>query len=123
MYPNAFYLHIDRDPLEVAHSLLARKQFRSVKSANAFYLNMEERIEEVANLNYLKVHYRNLPNEFDSLLEFLPFLDKEAISTARNLIRFKSKRWKSNNSLKENLWVVSVDIRIALARLKRKKFI
>lgn len=119
-FPDAYYVHIVRDPLDVAQSLLSRRQFYTIRSAYQFYDLMEERLTKAAAAShYLKIRYENLIDEVPRLIEFMPFLDGAEIDNAKRLIHQPGFRWKPSRTLKHNLWNTSVAIRVRLAKAMR----
>lgn len=122
-YPEAFYVHIVRDPLDVAQSLISRRQFYSIRTAQRFYDLMESQLAKAAKArHYLKLNYETLPTELDSLVKFLPFLDASRTDEARQLIREPGFHWKSGRSVKHNLWNLFASLRVAVAkRLRGRK--
>jgi hypothetical protein len=120
VFPDAWLVHITRDPLDVAKSLMSRRQCYTIRSALAFYEEMESRIQRVATAyNYIKLNYESLAEELDRLGAFLPFLDLAAIGEARKLIRPERGVWKPGRSMKRNLWNAAVALRVALAKKSR----
>jgi len=125
IYPNAYYIHIIRDPIKVAESLLRRRQFYNVKYAIEFNNEMNlkiERLESKAN-NYIKVKYELLEKQINNLVNFLPFeVDKREISNALKIID-KSKKliWNSNYTIKRNLWEIFLKSQILLYKIIKNK--
>jgi hypothetical protein len=119
-YPDAWYVHIVRDPLDVAQSLISRRQFYTISAARRFYDLMEARIARAAAArHYLQLRYESLPEQLDRLTEFLQFLDASGIDRARKLIREPRLAWKPGRSLKYNLWNFSTAARVSLAKTLR----
>lgn len=119
-YPEAFYVHIVREPLDVAQSLISRRQFYSIRMAQRFYDLMESELAKAAKArHYLKLNYETLSAELNSLIEFLPFLDSSRMEEARQLIREPRFHWKSGRSIKHNLWNLSTSLRVAMAKKLR----
>lgn len=120
MYPNAYYVHIVRDPLDVAQSLISRRQFYTIRSARRFYDLMEERLAKAASAkHYLKLNYESLASEVPKLIEFMPFLEASRIDEAKRLVHEPAFHWKEGRSFKYNLWNMSAAIRVTLAKALR----
>jgi hypothetical protein len=119
-YADAYFVHIVRDPLDVAQSLISRRQFYTIRSARKFYDLMEERLAKASTAkNYIKLNYESLAFEVPKLIQFMPFLDASRIDDAKKLIREPTFHWKANRSLKHNLWNASAAIRVAVAKALR----
>lgn len=118
VYPEAYYVHIVRNPLDVAGSLMTRKQVFSIRTAEKFYYAMEERIARIndGNHKYICLKYEILETELSRLLEFLPFLDKSRLNKASSIIKRKGIGCNRKYSLKRNLWLMSVALRINLVK-------
>lgn len=121
IFPDAYYIHIVRDALDVAQSLLARRQFYSIQSAVRFYELLEARIAEPCYKRYLRLNYTDLGAGLEELMEFLPFLSGDALDAARGLIHAPRTGWKHGRSLRHNLWSMSAALRIALAKRVRAR--
>lgn len=119
-YPDAYYIHISRDPLDVAQSLISRRQFYTVRSALKFHELMEAKLARAASAkHYLKVEYERLGPELSRLVEFMPFLDAGGLAEAGGLIYEPKLHWKHNRSLKFNLWNMATAARVAAAKTFR----
>lgn len=119
-YPEAYFVHIVRDPLDVAQSLISRRQFYTIKSAQKFCDLMEKQLSKAFSAkHYLKINYENLSNEVPNLIEFMPFLNADNITQAKTLIRKSCVKWRSNRTIKHNLWNLSAAMRVQLAKSLR----
>ncbi|MGE0665629.1 MAG: sulfotransferase [Sphingomonadales bacterium] len=118
IYPDALYVHLERDPLEVARSLVRRRQFLGFGRAAAFCEAMNQRVLDArpAMKNYLRISVENLAEE-------LPVLAGKAglaptgqqLAEARGMIRPAPLRgWRSNRSLLGNLWEAATNARAAV---------
>lgn len=122
-YPEAFYVHIVRDSLDVAQSLISRRQFYTIRAARRFYDTMEAQLAKAESAhNYLKLSYETLPAQLDLLTKFLPFLDVSKVDEARRLIRESGPHWKSERSLRHNFWNMSASLRVAVAKKLRGRW-
>lgn len=119
-YPEAYYIHISRDPLDVAQSLISRRQFYTLRSALKFHELMEEKLARAASArHYLKVEYERLGTELGKLVEFMPFLQSGGLARAGGLIHEPKLHWKHNRSLKHNLWNMATAARVSAAKTFR----
>lgn len=104
IYPQAYYLHIQRDRYAVTESILRRKQAPSVEASLALIDRYEERIREFNSKNYLKVSFENIEDEMDNLCRFLPLQPTEdQIASARSVIKRDKPLWSSKRSILQNL--------------------
>lgn len=110
VYPNAYYIHIFRNPYDVAESLLRRKQFLSLFSALKFSGLMNSKIEDLKIKNYLLIDYDEIEDRLDDLIAFLPFSVKlDGRKSAIGVIKRKPKKiWDYHYSFWNNLWMLAV---------------
>lgn len=122
VYPEAYYVHIVRNPFDVAGSLMKRKQFLTIRSALKFYDAMEQRIARVndGNHKYIRLKYETLDVELLRLLDFLPFLDESALCNAKSIIKRRGVNWNREYSFMRNLWIMSVALHINFAKIIRR---
>jgi len=119
-YPEAYYIHISRDPFDVAQSLISRRQFYTVRSALKFHELMEVKLARAGSAkHYLKIEYEHLGAELKRLVEFMPFLDAGGLTEAGSLIYEPKLHWKHNRSLKYNLWTMATAARVSAAKTIR----
>ncbi len=115
-YPDAYYVHVVRDPYEVAGSLLRRRQFPDIKTALRYHKTMDSLILQRQFKNYLRVGYGQLKSEIENLLDFLPFLNAEKLPEAIDLIHGGAHIWKKGAPLRNNVNSLRVEILLRLAR-------
>jgi hypothetical protein len=103
VFPEAYYIHIVRDPLECTESFLRRNQFKNMREGVEFCSRMDNRITEIPKKNYLKVRYENLSNEIERIQAFVPLeFDQRKIELAKSLIRRDSRYWYKDKTLRQN---------------------
>lgn len=122
VYPNAYYVHIFRDPYSVAESLLLRRQFLNPFSALRFTYLMNSKINNVKITNYLRVNYESIEHEINKLINFLPFsVDLNSIDKALSIIKRKQKKiYNLQYSFRKNLWIIIVNMILSILRLAEK---
>jgi len=119
IFPDAYYIHIVRDKYDVAESLMRRKEFRNITSALANTEKMNTLISSFKFNNYLRVDYNNFPTAIDEIRDFIPNLSKET-SKAKAIFKTKVVKpfmWKSNKSVRHNLWSAYISLRIIMHRI------
>jgi hypothetical protein len=119
VFPEAYYVHIVRDPLDVAGSLLRRKQFPTIRMALLFFNAMEDLIIAKKPKNYLRIDYAHLKSEVPRLLEFLPFLEESNMPLATELIHEGVSVWKKGAPLRINFTNLKVATAIRVAKMAR----
>ncbi|MFH1756063.1 MAG: sulfotransferase [Candidatus Latescibacterota bacterium] len=104
IYPQGYYLHIQRDSYAVTESILRRKQAPSVEAALALIDRYEERIEGFHAENYLRVSFEDIESEMDRMIRFLPLEPtQDQIDSARSIIKRDKPLWSSKRSIVQNL--------------------
>jgi hypothetical protein len=118
IYPDALFVHIERDSEDVARSLVRRRQFLRFGRAAAFYEAMNRRVLEARPA---MTHYLGLSVE--TLGETLPELagraglkpTQDALDTARRSIRAQAATgWRADRSVLGNLWEATTNARAAV---------
>ena len=95
LFPEAYYLHIVRDPLQCAMSLYRRGEARSIKQGIEFCNAMNDRIMAVPKKHYLRVRYENLSKGIEAIAHFLPFdIGKDKIESAKSVITRENMYWR-----------------------------
>ncbi len=121
IYPDALYVHIERNPDEVARSLVRRRQFIGFGRAQAFYHAMNQRILDCrpAMRRYIRLSYENLPAELPLLAEQAGLdPDPETLRRVRRGIdNGYPKPWRADRSAAGNLWEALTYARAAAHRL------
>ncbi len=121
IYPDALYVHIERNPDEVARSLVRRRQFIGFGRARAFYVAMNRRILDgrPAMRRYLRLSYENLPSELPLLAEQAGLdLGPETLERVRGGIELRHPMpWRAERSVAGNLWETLTHVRAAIRRL------
>lgn len=118
IYPDALFVHIERDSAEVARSLVRRRQFMGLGRAAAFYETMNRRVLEArpAMRNYLRFSIETLADELP-VLAGAAGLDTadDTLARARRAIRHQPVRgWRSDRSVLGNLWEATTNARAAV---------
>lgn len=120
IYPDALFVHVERDPAEVARSLVRRRQFLSLRRAGAFYEAMNRRVIDArpAMKNYARVSVETLADNLASLAQAAGLApDQVALGKARDGIRREPVRgWRPDRSLIGNLWETATALRGAVRR-------
>jgi hypothetical protein len=100
LFPEAYYLHIVRDPLQCAMSLYRRGEVKSIKEGINFCNTMNGRIRAIPKKNYLRVRYENLNKEIEAIASFLPFdIDRARIDSAKSVITRENLYWRKTKLL------------------------
>ncbi len=125
IYPEAYFIHLVRDPFGVSESLLRRRQHHNPFKALRFNGLMNKRIEKCRPEmeHYLKINFELLEKQIDDLVKFLPFkVDTEKKKVALATINRKKKAlWNSRYSWRKNLWQIFIRIMLFVLRLFIKK--
>lgn len=104
IFPEAYYIHVVRNPVDCAESYLKRGQLHSMKEGIEYYRIMHERITEVQKKNYLQIEYGNLADEIEKIRNFVPFvIDSNKVEMARSLIKKEDKYWYRGKTIRRNL--------------------
>ncbi|MEN3975904.1 sulfotransferase [Emcibacter sp. SYSU 3D8] len=118
IYPDALFVHIERQPVDVARSLVRRRQFLDFGRATAFYEAMNRRVLDArpAMTNYLHVSIESLADNLPSLAEMAGLSpDHTSLGKACASIRRQPRRgWQSDRSLLGNLWETTTNLRAAV---------
>lgn len=118
IFPEALFVHIERDSTEVARSLVRRRQFLGFSRAAAFYEAMNRRILEARGTmkNYVRLSMESLGDGLPALVE-MAGLDpgQEALLRAHRGIRLDPARgWRADRSVLGNLWEAATNARAAV---------
>ena len=125
IYPEALFVHIERDPVEVARSLVRRRQFHSFARAAAFYEAMNRRVLDArpGMSKYLRLSVETLDDSLPALAEAAGLShDADRLATARKMIRHSPVRgWRGERSVLGNLWEAATNARAAVLRRNVKR--
>jgi hypothetical protein len=72
LYPQAYYVHVVRDPYAVARSFLRRRQLANPADALRLGAVVNRRIEAHAFARYVKIQFEKIEQEIERLVTFLP---------------------------------------------------
>lgn len=118
IYPDALFVHIERDSTEVARSLVRRRQFLGFGRAAAFYEAMNRRVLEARGSmkNYVRLSIESLGDSLPALVEMAGLEPgQEALAAARRGIRRHPARgWRADRSVLGNLWEATTNARAAV---------
>ena len=122
VFPDATYVHVERDPIEVASSFLRRREVRGLADGERLYQAMNERALEAAPSirRYVRVQYEGLGDQLADL-GAATGLDPSAgqLEAAAQTIRTgPAPLWRSNRSLKGNIYEYLTSLRTRLYRLR-----
>ena len=120
VFPDAHTIIIQRDPYNVARSLLKNQLFKNYDDALIFHKVMSEKILSSKNKNVLKVKYNNLENEIDKIAEFIPFrTTPKKINLAKTLVE-KENLIRLNRDFSYNIKNIYAELKIKYFKLKKK---
>lgn len=117
IYPDALFVHIERDAKEVARSLVRRRQFLGFGRAAAFYEAMNRRVIEARGSmsNYIQVSIETLGDNLPALIERAGLEpEADALVRARRAIRHPVRGWRADRSVLGNLWEATTNARAAM---------
>lgn len=118
IFPDALFVHIERDAAEVARSLVRRRQFLGFGRATAFYAAMNQRIVEARGSmrNYLRLPMESLGDSLPDLVDRAGLAPgQEALLKACRGIRLHPVRgWRADRSVLGNLWEAATNARAAV---------
>lgn len=119
VFPKAYYVHIVRDPYDIAYSLMRRREFHSLRKALRYVEILTSRIEKTKFERYLRVNYEGFPGEIPRIVDFVPGLHGSVAKASEVFKGAQGSRygWMSEESVRHNLWSNYVALRISLHRL------
>jgi len=104
IFPEAYYIIINREPAKVAQSFLRRKATLKFKDGLAFYRVMENKITEIPKKNQIVINFEELEDEIERIADFIPLdVSTLQIERAASKINRQEKIWYGGRSLKLNL--------------------
>ena len=119
IFPDAYSIIIQRDPHNVARSLIRDNIFENYDEAIYFHKVMNEKIISSACKNVLIINYANLKEDINKIIDFIPLnIPNEKIKIAKSFI-YEENIFKKSKSLKYNIKNILTECDISLQKLKQ----
>ncbi|MFN3231033.1 MAG: sulfotransferase [Alphaproteobacteria bacterium] len=120
VFPNACFVHIEREPVAVAESLLRRREVLRLADGERFYDLMNQRVLDCAPSmdRYVRVPYEAVEEHLTQIAVAARLDASEAtLAKAKALIRSGEKPlWNARRSLLGNCWEILTRLRAAMRR-------
>ena len=119
IFPNAYNIVIERNPNNVARSLMRDKLINNYDDALEFHKTMSEKIFSITKKKMIKVRYENLENEIEKIIDFIPLnVTNEKLKAAISFTN-KDSLIRLNKSLNYNIKNIYTQLKINLYKLKK----